>query len=527
MRRAFSAAAALFWIAGAGIAWMLYASDARARTAAHQFVDRYHVAERYPAHAATIALASTADLANEIAADVALQDISGSVDLSRVDAALRQLWISSVARFDDELADARGLLVEAVRLRPGWAFNRALLGELEFLRARRQMALPGATERWFVPLRSAMSDSPGEESFASFAGSALLEAWPYVGATHRGETMPIFRRALRDPQFVQRSYLLLIDVAGHDAVFAALPESAPSIRFAIDAEAEVGDVDAVARLFPRWERVEWKARVDDLAAVRERERLADLPGAKGKAILWLTRHAIHDFDTPAGWRQLSELLAAWPHEPGTWRSDPRADIIQFLLEGRTRGVDGRAIRDAAALLAEVPPAVAARAALLAGDRFNAERIARGSATTGSFEWTDFYVDLAMERLAAGDRTEAAAALALVAPAARGECDVAIARAAIDGRTSAAATTDPVASWTGLRVPLCLARNGRVVEALVDAASPAVVSFGWDDGRYGTLRLKAGANRIPIPTDGRAGRHVFFLRRVTGGEIIPLRASALR
>ncbi len=517
-------AAAVFWCGLAVASWLHYWSDRRGREPSDRFVSTYRVVDRRPAHAETIHFAPAADLASEVAADVALQDTTASIDLTTFDPATRQLWIDSVGRYDDELADARQLVLDAVRARPGWPFHRALLGEIEFVRARRSLQLGRSPDTWLVPLESAIASSPGEESFVTFAGSALIEAWPYLRVDLRPRARRLFAAALRNPGFAANSYLDVVDVLGHNSASALLPDLPATLMAAIRAEGEVADVEEVARLFSRWERAEWRERERDLQLVERRAELNDDLGVSRACTDWITRHAPGDFDSPAGRRQVASLLALWPDRPGQWRTDPRAEIILFFLDGRRTEVDGRELARATASLADTPAPIAARAALLGGDLYAAESLVRAADTAGSFEWTRFYVDLAYYHLRAKRTKEARSALDLVSPAAQDECDVALARAAVErGPSPQVPALYPAEYWSGPRVPVCITR-GAALEVVFDVSPyPSMISYGFDEGRSATVFAAAGRGKITVPVEGRSGRHIFFLRPIAGGEVKPAAA----
>jgi hypothetical protein len=515
---------AVFWIALAAAATLHFVADDRKREPIDAFVSRFKVAERRPAHEETIRYAPAADLAAEVAADVALQDNIGTVNLTSMDLEARELWIEAVAHYDEELVVARELLLDAIRDRPGWPFHRALLGEIEFARA-------GAASRWLPPLESAMRGSPGEDSFATFTATAVIEAWPVLNEGTRARGRSVFGRAMRDPQFVRASYLDLVEILGHDAVFSLVPDSAAALRAAMNAEAEVADVEATAQLFPRWERAEWRERDEDLRQVETRARLGDTLGLRRECSEWMARHSITDFDARAGRQQVARLLELWPDEPGSWANDGRSTLIAYFLDGRRKSIDGRTIARAAAWLSDVPRPLAARAALAGGDVYAAEALARSSDTAGSFEWTRFYVELAEHHLRARNVDGAAAALSRVAPAAQNECDVLVARRAV---SRAAGKPLPRAGdpdtytredWARNRLPVCIDGNVRSFAARFEVSEiPALVSYGLNDGRLATILFRPGIATVTVPLDGIAGRRIFFYHLVAGGEVEPLVAT---
>lgn len=511
--------------AAASVAY--YVDDGARRDASARFVREYDVEKRRPSWAETIANAPSADVASELAADVALQDTAGTVNLSDLDDETRRLWITAVARFDDELRDARALVLQATRARPGWPYNRALLGQLEFMRARRQMTLAERPELWFVPLQSSIAQSPGEQPFSVFTAGALIEAWPYLGAATRQAATPVFRTAMTDGRFVRTYYLDLVDIVGHDAMYQLLPDHPSSLRAAIEAEASVSDIEAVAGLYPRWERAEWSLRVADLKKIDERAALNDELGLRRECSAWTRQHTITDFDTPAGRRQVARVLSHWPPEHGSWRNDPRGDIVRFFLNGRATDAEPRGMQRAVSVLTDVPDPVAARVALLAGDVYGGESLARSSETAGAFEWTRFYVDLAYHHLAAGRKDEALQSLDAISSAAREECDVLVVRRLIEDAASADDRIPdhyPASFWSRNGVPVCIDRGITTMTVRFDLSSPSVLSVGFDDGRSGTQTVQAGRATVSLPVGTRTGRHVFTVRRVAGGTMTPVDAT---
>jgi hypothetical protein len=55
---------------------------------------------------------------------------------------------------------------------------------------------------------------------------------------------------------------------------------------------------------------------------------------------------------------------------------------------------------------------------------------------------------------------------------------------------------------------------------VAADAPAVVSFGWDGGRLGTVVVERSAS-ISVPISGLRGRRTFWTRSVSGGTARPV------
>src|SRR5712691_1227018 len=254
-------------LAGASVA--LYVHDAEKRAPAAEFVRRFHVSERRPEYAETIRFVPAADLAGEVAGEVALQDALGTVSLAEIEPAQRELWIDNLADLDREIEAARLLLLQSLRERPGWPYHQSLLGMIEYVRARRHVQLGPAPDRWLRPLELAMRASPKDSMLATFAAEALLESWPHLEAVDAGRVHPISRGALADPSFVSRHYIELVELLGQNAVWRLLPDAAQPLHAALQAEIDSGDAAAAADINARWEHAEWQSRELDLREIQK------------------------------------------------------------------------------------------------------------------------------------------------------------------------------------------------------------------------------------------------------------------
>jgi hypothetical protein len=511
-------------LAGASVAH--YIHDAEKRTPADSFVRRFHVTERRPEYAETIRFVPAADLAGEVAGEVALQDALGTVSLSDIEPAQRELWVDNLADLDREIETARQLLLQSIRERPGWAYHRSLLGMIEYVRARRRVQLGPVPDRWLRPLELAMRASPNDSMLATFAAEALLESWPHLEPVDVQRVNPIFRAALADASFVSRHCLDLVELFGHDAVWRLLPDAAQPLRAALQAEIDAGDSAAAAELNARWERAEWQSREFDLREIRKCLVRGDADCARSACRTWAQKHPVFRWDTKAGRRQAAAVLDSWPNEPGEWRDDPRTDFVNFFLD-RPADADGKAVMRAASAMTDTPRPIFARAAILAGDIGAAETIARADESRGTFEWTRYGVDRARSALAAGKTREALAALETVSPAAQNECDVVLARAAIaraSGNPASLSTASDRLLWSQTSLPLCVDPAQRHTLLLLDlniAREPALVDYGFDGGRSKTIFLQPGRVRVAVPLEDRIGRHIFSYHPIAGGDVTPI------
>jgi hypothetical protein len=298
-------------------------------------------------------------------------------------------------------------------------------------------------------------------------------------------------------------------------------------------------------LLPRADKAEKKQRAEELRKIEERRRLGDVDGMRAGCLMWMSEHRIEDFGDPLGRAQVARLLELWPDDRiGDWNSDPRADLIGFFLDHPVDDageVRPEAIARAVAGLTGVPAPVRARTKLLTGEITAAEDLA-GSDATGSSAWSGFFVSLARFHRSRGSHLEARLALERLAPEAREECEAAlerreIARALKDKDELDAvrraivlkAPSDLQPWWSnGTALSLCLdpeqaARGSLDIELAGDA--PAVVAFGWDGGRLGSLVVEKTGS-VSMPLSGLTGRRIFWVRTLAGGPVRP-NATRLR
>jgi hypothetical protein len=215
----------------------------------------------------------------------------------------------------------------------------------------------------------------------------------------------------------------------------------------------------------------------------------------------------------------------------------RGPAIRFLLNHRMtpgepgrRGIEtapgGSTVATVVASMTGVPDPIRARARLLGGDIEGARAIFDRSDSAGSFEWTPFLLDLAEYRLSQGAADGVHNALDGLSPATRDECDVLAVRrklAQLEGATATASPspqTLPATAWsTSGALSLCIEEGAsRELITTVDVQQPALVSWGWNDGRHGVFYLQPGRTGVRVSTIGRAGRQTFFIRTLAGGPV---------
>ncbi|HQR65945.1 MAG TPA: hypothetical protein PLB02_00965 [Thermoanaerobaculia bacterium] len=448
MRRRLAAA---FWFALAGLSALYYGLDLAQRRPAMAFAREFSIDVRRPLAVARAETAPAADMASFVMVDAALSDALEPLRWTDLTPAEKQAWLAAIGRYDEELEAARRLALEGVAARPGWAYHRLQLGQAVYAADRRAQRpdLWERSERWAIPFALAESAAPGDETIWTFHAGAYLENWGRLPAEQRREAPELLSRAFRDPEFVRRGFLHAWAAFGRDQAVALLPRTAGALKAAREEAARAGDPAGVATLQSMWERAELSERAADIQKLEERWRLGDAAGVRNLARSWPARHPAPDFDTPAERAKAARVLELWPTETtGPWRGDPGGDLVRFFLDGRTASVKPEALARTVSALTDVPETVRARVALAAGDRFRMEEILSRSERAGTFEWTPFFVELSRFELKAGRPEAAEAALSRIAPGARGECAVLLARRDVARARGEAAELQAVA--VGLR-----------------------------------------------------------------------------
>lgn len=530
-------ALAVVAVALAVLSTVRYAHDRTARGAANQFLTGFDVPYRHPDEAATLPLVPVADLGAEVVGDIALSDAFGSVRLADLTPEQRVHALRATERVEDELVAAREIALDALATRPGWAEHWTVLGELVYAEQRRS---PGANDLrlWEGPLLTSIEYFPGNDAAGRFVSTAYLENWPDLPGAMRQRAVAGFGLSLRDPGFASMAFPVIVEALGPDRAISLLPHQGVTLLAAFDALAKGGDITRAATLYQMWESAEWADRVRELREIERRASMNDVERQREIAADWLSRHAPIDFDTPAGCSQeLRVLQLAVNDRIGGWQSDPRATVVRFFLNrrihpgtGGAKGIEtapgGAIIATVVNSLSGVPDPIRARARLLGGDVEGAQSIFERSDSAGSFEWTPFLLDLASYRMAQNSLDAARAALGAVALSARNECDAVVLRrrlAALDGSTDntpvPVTMSMPPSAWSSTgSLSLCLDPDATSIHNLattVDAPSPVLVAWGWNDGRHGILQLDAGKTAVRVATAGRAGHQV--LHPVVDGD----------
>lgn len=487
-----------------------------ARVPAERFAHQLRLERLRPALTETIRLEADGDLASAIVVDAFLQQ-------------------RSVKPRDGDWRAARDLMLDAVERRPGWSYHLFLLGKLSYAAGRQPGAKwPGGTESSFAPLHRAAAGAPAVDSIWNFLSEAYLESWARIGPAERGKALPVLHRAFLDPDFVAHALTRTVAALGQEEAFRLLPDRAGPLRAAFEALSRGGYAPGAFLLWERMSRAEMGERLSDLRKVEELHRSRDTDGLRAACRAWVSAHGVGDFDGPRGRSQVARLLELWPREAGRWLGDPRGEILRFFLAGRQREVKGEVLSRVAEALSGTPDSVLARTRLLSGNLEGALSLAREAGSSVSLEWTPFFVELARHYLGQMRPREAQGALARLSLAARDECGVLLARRAaaraLGEESELQEVRDrlqwlqrdsyPRDAWTPSgSLSLCLDPEwaSHRLEVELEAASPSLLSYGWDGGRLGSLLLPGGIGKLSVPLAGLSGYHSFSVVSVAGGS----------
>ena len=515
-----------------------YARDSRWRDRAEQFARRFRLEQNGSVDLSMMRFVSSGDLSAAIVVDVALRD-SGTKALvvPRGDQGRDDHAQKRPSPKGDELDGARNLMLDAMAVRPGWAYHRFLIGKAAFMASHDSAsASPLRAELWARPLRSAAQDAPAVDVIWETLASDCLKTWSDLSPALRAESPAIFRRAFLDPDFVTHSLVAISQILGRDETIRLLPDAPKTLETAAKEMARAGDIDAAALLTARRETAERQQRAIDLKRIEQRAAYRDEEGLERACALWAWDHPLGEFDDPTGRAQSARVLELWPNDRlGSWRGDARAQLVRYFLAGREADVPPRALARALEPLSGVPPTVAARVKLLLGDVEGANELLQDSGAEGSLEWTPYYLALSKYELSQGKPGLARSALALVAPGTREECEVLIARRQVaralddqrevqniqDTLERMRSAFDPQQAWSAKgALSVCIDPEraaARFLTVELVAEKPSVISYGWDGGRLGTLFVR-DAGTLPIPFQGLSGRRTFAIETVFGGRV---------
>jgi len=486
------------------------------------------------------------DLASDVVVQASLRDFPGSAAVEGPASRRPASAAGPPSRRDDELRAARDVMLDAIAVRPGWAYHWFLLGRVATAATEHAEApVPvGRHELWAGPLRQAAAAAPGLDAIWVSLAGAYLDHWPELTPAMRAQATAVIRRAFLDWDFLSRGFSSALATLGPQKAVALLPETPHALEVAARALSREGNMQDAALLMARRDRAEREERAADLRRIEQRYHFGDIRGLRIACLAWVSEHPPGDFDDSVGRAQAARVLELYPSDRGgSWRSDPRADLVRFFLNGRESQVKREALARALESLSGVPEAILARGKVLVADLEGAEELASKSQDLDSLDWVPYFVELARLELKRGRPRDAQRALERLADGAREDCDVLLTRRdvarALRDRAELEAVeetlkrlrvrshsveTEPGSPEAALS--FCLDPDwakGRVLIVQIEVAAPAVLVYGWDGGRSGTLLASESSTILRVPLTGLSGRN-FSVRAALGGPVRELRAA---
>jgi len=506
---------------------------------ASQFEREFSVDLRWP-WAKAAGEEPVGDLAADIVVEAALRDTPENVPEEGLSPNLRQAWQRTLSRRHEELQTARELILAAIATRPGWAYHKFLLANVVLAAAES----PGDADRFrqrqlaAESLRQAARSAPGLDAIWAALGELYAREWEAFSAGVHQEALQVWRRAFLDSGVVSREFMAVVAILGRGPATDLIPDAATPLREAARRFSQAGDLEGTALTATRIPEAQRKDRASRIQHIEESDRFGDIEGLRAACLAWASAHPAGEFDDRAGRAQDARVLELWPGDTnGSWPRDPRANLVRYFLNGRNSDVKVSALVRAVASLSEVPDAVRARVKLLGGDWKGAEEIANKAENLDPLEWTSYFVELSRFHLGRGNAGEARKALERFAEG-QEECDLLLARreiaralqekplleAAQEDLNQKWRLFDPQNAWSAMgTLSVCVdpERVGNQTLSVSFASeSPAIVSYGADGGRSGTLVVGKSA-AASIPLRGFSGLRTFEIQTVIGG---PARVS---
>lgn len=329
MKRAWSFAVAAAAITG--VAWSIaaYVADERSRIPASQFTQEFTINLRRPDIVSSLRYAPSGDFASDLVADSTLRDVVIPVKLRDLTPRMRAAWLDAVARYDDQMSRASGLMLDAIRERPGWPYHQSLLGQLVYTRDARRLSpdLVRRYQQWEVPLSAAATSAETDDSLWQSLALAYLQTWPDLHIVHERAAPAVLRRAFADADFVGSAFGNVIEILGGERAVNVLPDRAAPLREAFLHVARTGDLNLAWQISQRWERAEMREQAIDAGDI-ERIATREVPSQVAlRCRIWVAHHADSLFaasSMPAATR----VLQLWPAD-----DSKEEDTLRRLVAG--------------------------------------------------------------------------------------------------------------------------------------------------------------------------------------------------
>lgn len=314
----------------------------------------------------------------------------------------------------ETLEQAEGLASHALAARPAsWVAALARGGAVylgrSLARDSRLLTEPAA---WEGSLERAQALAPGQVEAQRWLALAYLELWAFLPDAKKAHTRELVSIGLADPTTFDRIIQPWLTIAKDHATAHALMPPAP---FAWERLAQIygHDRDWVGYASAREGHLRAIASTAG-ATVDAAERY--LEGGDPRAARPLFLQALTSIPVDGRFADLlARILARLPGGPVDAASETvMRRWLDWTLEGASlanRALPAEAVGRLQGVVAELPPATAALAAVLADDLPRAEQIERRKSALGGDAWSRYFLAKARNRLSHADREGAAAALA--------------------------------------------------------------------------------------------------------------------
>lgn len=476
--------------------------------------------------------------------------LAAEVDPARA-AAAEQAGSDDPAAGAERMAETARLAARVLADRPASWDAAMLLGAGTYLSwaHAHDTHLFTAAARWEEPLLASLRLAPSRREPARFLSAAYLEVWPALSPARREAARTLLSETFRNPD----DLAMLIDrwmaaAADREEVFSLIP-----------AEPEAWDrvQDALARRrdWPGWSaaRARWDAALlgrlrRDLAQAEGRLAAGDAGAARQLFLAVLVRARPDERYFPI----LKAALERCPPGPVDAITAQRlAPLLSWALDRCLFGdcaLPAPALRRLALFARDDEPLAEAMTALIGGETSRAELLERRSGLPLWSEVAAPYLVLKTRLLAERGLTEKAREA--VAPIHRSwedhplywQARVELARAEEDGHGLALASSRlaglarvewPATAWDwrqgDARLELLTAGDSGRLELGLDEVPPggAVVEV-WVDGRSlgpfsvtpAMATTSAGTGLLTLPLRLSRGVHLFELRELAGGRVLP-------
>lgn len=388
-------------------------------------------------------------------------------------------------------------------------------------------------------MSAAVARSRGGSMAEQSLAAAYLEVYPALSAERRPQVAQVLRNSFADLDFRRRQIQRWLNVAGSlENAEQLLP----------------GDAETLAALAgAAWSRSDTAAAVDYWARQRRQlrnelagtldlaiRRPGELQNTPANTFAWIvSRSAVDQEFVPLVQEALARLPARTTEDPQVTAAAVRwlawAQPLCLLF---TCPLDPASFEKLAALAApRVNTETAAFAALAAGDRPRAEKLAKDTGALVTEAWSTYVLFAARKHLEANEPGKAALLLNRVHPGAQqrpvwvtlqrrtGQPERPETAAILRQESWGPASWRRVAEWTLLELAVGRRASGLRVELAEPAKTDLFLGLEWDGRRLDPIVVRSGARSFRVPVDVAPGLHALRLW-AQAGKLQPLGTTTL-